>query len=128
MSEELRKRLERLRAQLIETHGSSPNGFLPVLIYGGLTPMPAIAFDDVGGGWIRNIAGGETVEDFARRAASASCAAGAKLCTIGGMGNGSDELTAALKAASDHYYEHEYQDVPPCETRAPARSRLGYSD
>lgn len=117
MSDELRKQIERLRAKLREAFGSSPSGFKAVLVEGGLTPLPAIASDDIGGEWIRDVAAGETVEDFAQRAAHASRESGAKICAIGGMpsSTASETLRAAAKATSDHYYEYEYPEVPPCE-------------
>lgn len=118
-NDELRKRLARLKAQLVEAFGSAgPDGFMPVLVEGGLTPYPAIAQDSMGNEWIRDFAAGETVEDFAQRAASESRDLGARLCVIGGLPatTASDTLLAAMKAASDHYYEHEYPDVPPEES------------
>jgi uncharacterized protein (DUF2235 family) len=118
-NDEMRKRLDRLKAQLRETFGSSPGGFMAVLVEGGLTPWPAIAQDDLGAEWLRDLANHETVEDFTQRAARESRASGAKLCTIGGMPlpSASEEMQAAMKAASDYYFEHEYPDVPPCEER-----------
>jgi hypothetical protein len=131
-NDEMRKRLDRLKAQLVEAFGSSPDGFMAVLIEGGLTPYPAIAQDDQGNEWIRNTAAGETIEDFVQRAACESRDVGARLCTIGGMpGPGASEaMRAAMKAASDYYYENEYPDVPPVEENGSPwgrPSRLGFA-
>jgi hypothetical protein len=132
VSEELRKRLDTLQQRLREAYGSSPDGFLPVLVYGGLVPLPAVASDDLGNEWIRDIAVGETVEDFAQRAASASREAGARLCNIGGMGTGTDLQREALRLAHEEYMRTEYSEVPPVSEgyidRAPRmtiRGRLG---
>jgi hypothetical protein len=122
--EELRKRLERLREQLREAFGSGPDGFMSVLVEGGLCPLPAIASDDTGHEWIRDVAGGESVEAFAQRAARESRGYGARLCTIGGMGTGTPLQDEALRAAHDEYMRTEYDDVPPMEKSrgtAPAR-------
>jgi hypothetical protein len=130
MSDDYQRRIDRIR-KLLEAFGSSPGGFMAVLVEGGLTPWPAIAQDDLGAEWIRDLANHETVEDFAQRAARESRDSGAKLCTIGGMPlpAASEAMQAAMKAASDYYYEHEYPDVPPCETSWTApRSRLGFGE
>ena len=127
MSNDLKRRLEALQARLREAYGSSPDGFLALLVYGGLVPLPAVASDDTGHEWIRDVAAGESVEDFAQRAARESYGHGARLCTIGGMGRETPSQVEALRAAHDEYMRTEYSDVPPCETSwpAPARRRLG---
>jgi hypothetical protein len=118
-NEEIRRRLERVRQMLVETYGSSPGGFMAVLVEGGLVPYPVIAQDDMGNEWIRDMASGEAVEDFAQRAARESRDQGARLCTIGGMPGptASEVMRGAMKAASDYYYAHEYPDVPEVESR-----------
>jgi hypothetical protein len=128
---ELSKRMEKLE-RLLNADRPSGTGpisseFLAVLVYGGLTPLPAVASDDTGHEWIRDVAAAESVEDFAQRAARESRGHGARLCTIGGMGRDTPSQTEALRAAWDEYMLHEYSDVPPVETRTPARSRLGYA-
>jgi hypothetical protein len=35
----------------------------------------------------------------------------------------SETMQAAMKAASDYYFEHEYPDVPPEEKSWPSRPR-----
>jgi hypothetical protein len=130
MSNDLKRRLEALQARIREAYGSSPDGFLAVLVFGGLTPLPAVASDDKGGEWIRDVAAGESVEDFAQRAARESHGHGARLCTIGGMGRSTPSQTKALREAWDQYMLTEYSDVPPCEEGprwAAPRSRLGHS-
>jgi hypothetical protein len=97
----------RLRNELPSLPGKP---FLAVLVYGGLTPLPAGASDDIGNEWIRDRAAGETVEDFAQRAASESRAAGARLCTIGGMGRQTPLQGAAVRAAWDEYAATDYPD------------------
>jgi hypothetical protein len=120
MSNDLIRRLEALEARI---NAEQPAGLRPggpmrvVVVHGGLVPLPAVAIDDAGNEWIRDVAGGETVEDFAQRAARESYDAGAKLCTIGGMGTGTPLQTAALRATWDEYMANDYPDVPPCETR-----------
>jgi hypothetical protein len=121
MTEELRKRLDRLRDKLREAYGSSKNGFLPVIVFGGLTPLPAVAGDDTGHEWIRGA--GESVEDFAQRAAGESYGNGARLCTIGGMGTATPSQVEALRAAWDEYMLTGYPAVPP-EEAGPQRRAL----
>jgi hypothetical protein len=121
MSEELRKRLDRLREKLREAYGS--DGFQPLLVYGGLVPLPAVATDDTGNEWIRDVAAGESVEDFAQRAARESRGHGARLCTIGGMGAETPLQVEALRAAHAEYMLTGYSDVPPCETSWPPARR-----
>jgi hypothetical protein len=123
VSEELRKWLDRLREKLREAYGSSPDGFLPVLVYGGLVPLPAVASDDTGHEWIRNVAAGESVEDFAQRAAREAYGHGAHRCTIGGMGTDTPLQREALRAAHDEYMRTEYSDVPPEEEYSRPRGR-----
>jgi hypothetical protein len=126
---ELEKRMKALQRRL---NGDRPDGlpnggeFLAVLVYGGLTPLPAVASDDAGNEWIRDMAAAETVEDFALRAARASRAAGARLCTIGGMGRQTPSQVEALRAAHAEYMATEYSDVPEVTHAGPSRSRLGY--
>jgi hypothetical protein len=117
MTNELSRRLEAMERKLRETYGSSPNGFLPLLVYGGLTPLPAVAGDDMGNEWIR--AAGESVEDFAQRAACESYGHGARRCTIGGMGTDTPSQVEALRAAWDEYMLTGYSDVPPPEETSP---------
>jgi hypothetical protein len=121
MTNDLEKRLERLGQKLREEFASIPNGFLPLLVFGGLTPLPVIASDDIGNEWFRDVAGGETVEDFGDRAARESRAAGARLCTVGGMGRETPLQVAALRAAWDEYMATDYPDVPPIEESWPSR-------
>ncbi|SHN69154.1 hypothetical protein [Bradyrhizobium erythrophlei] len=124
MSSELEKRMEKLERLLNAERPAGMIGgeFLAVLVYGGLTPLPVVASDDTGREWIR--AAGESVEDFAQRAASESRAAGARLCTIGGMGSGTPSQNEALSAAWDEYLLTGYPDVPPVTHPGPARSQL----
>jgi hypothetical protein len=125
VSEELRKRLDRLREKLHEAYGSSQNGFLPVLVFGGLTPLPAVASDDTGHEWISDVAACESVEDFAQRAARESYGYGARLCTIGGMGTETPSQVEAMRAAWDEYMLTGYSDVPPEEASPQRRGILG---
>jgi hypothetical protein len=131
MTSELARRLEALERRM---NTEQPSGALPpggplrvVIVSGGLVPLPAIASDDTGHEWIRDVAAGESVEDFADRAARESRGHGARLCTIGGMGADTPLQVEALRAAWDEYMLTEYSDVPPCQTAwAAPRSRLGY--
>jgi hypothetical protein len=135
MTDDYQKRIDRIRKLLADIGASGGlNGFMAVLVEGGLTPWPAIAQDDMGNEWIRDMANNETVEDFAQRAARESRDSGAKLVTIGGLPlpTASEAMQAAMKAASDYYYEHEYPDVPEVEEAGTrwGRSRpnrLGYT-
>jgi hypothetical protein len=125
VTNELIRRLEALERRV---NAEQPSGMLPpddpfqvVVVYGGLTPFPVVASDDTGHEWIRDVAGGETIEDFAQRSAHESHGHGARLCTIGDMGRQTPLQVAALRAAWDEYMATDYPDVPPIEESAPAR-------
>lgn len=133
-NEEIRRRLEQLRKEFIEAYGSSASGaFHAMRISGGLVPYAVIAIDNTGAEWIRDMAGGETEDAFRERAERASRASGATRCVTGGMPlpSASAEMQAAMTAASDHYFEFEYEDVPavaerPAPVMSPVRRKLGY--
>jgi hypothetical protein len=121
---ELERRMKALERRLDGYSSSTPRTggeFKAVLVYGGLTPLPAVASDDTGREWIRTAS--ESVEDFALRAARESRAAGARLCTIGGMGRETPSQVAALRAAWDEYMRSGYSDVPEVTQARPSHGR-----
>ena len=84
-----------------------------VIMHGGLVPLPVVASDDTGHEWIRDVAGGESVEDFTQRCAREAHEHGARRLTVGGMGTGTPLQREALRAAHDEYMRTEYSEVPP---------------
>jgi hypothetical protein len=128
MTNELIRRLEALERRMnaeLRSGTLPPGGPLQVVIITGCLPPGEPIFANAGSNqWLR--LPDESIEDFSDRAARGAREAGEVLLVVGGLPMSEAQNEAAL-AAYDAWLLTD-DGVPPVETRAPARSRLGFVD